>query len=189
MIPSARNPLARIGTAIDKMMNTALLRKLRYITTAKKQPNTADAIRNRKPAQASATSKAPSGISIMNPSEKTGIFSACNPATLMSAVTLCNEGTRNAPLGTRKNKNNNGASNNQKRRGPSATTSTTSNIATTSNCRPSWMSRTAAMSQSADSTGISTSGQKLGCGETAAITTRRSQSRKPNSGRIRKQWV
>ena len=64
-----------------------------------------------------------------------------------------------------------------------------SNIATTSNCRPSWMSRTAAMSQRADSTGISTSGQKLGCGETAAITTRRSQSRKPNSGRIRKQWV
>src|SRR5215472_6578387 len=104
MIPSARNPLAAIGTVIDKMMNNALLRKLRYITTAKKQPNTADAIRNRKPAQASATSKVPSGISIMNPSEKTGIFSACNPATLMSAVIFCNEGTKNAPLGTRKNK-------------------------------------------------------------------------------------
>ena len=54
-------------------MNTALLTKLRYITTAKKQPNTIEAIRKRKPAQASATSKVPSGISIMNPSEKTGM--------------------------------------------------------------------------------------------------------------------
>ena len=65
MIPKARMPLAPIGTVSDSAMNTARRRKLRYMTTAKKQPNTAEAIRNRKPAQASAISKLPSGISII----------------------------------------------------------------------------------------------------------------------------
>ena len=106
---------------------------------------------------------------------------------LMSAVIFCNDGTRNAPLGTRKNKNSNGASSNHTKRGPRATRSTTSNIATKINCRPSWMSSRAAMSQAAESSGISANGQKVGRGETDATIARRSHNRKPTSGRIRKQ--
>ena len=51
MIPSARNPLAAIGTATDKAMNKALLFTLRYMTTAKKHPNTIEAIRKRRKAR------------------------------------------------------------------------------------------------------------------------------------------
>ena len=109
MIPRARKPLAAIGTATDRITNKARLMKLRYISTAKKQPKTLEAIRKRKPAQASATSKLPSGISIISPSENTGMRRICNPATVISAVIFCSEGTRKAPLGTRKKRNRQGA--------------------------------------------------------------------------------
>jgi hypothetical protein len=103
--------LAKIGTATDKVTKRTRLIRLRYIITAKKHPNTLEAMRKRRPAHASATSKLPSGISIMKPSEKTGIWRRFNPATVISAVIFCNEGTRKAPLGTRKNRNRQGASN------------------------------------------------------------------------------
>ena len=105
----------------------------------------------------------------------------------MCEVIFCNVGTRKAPLGTRKNKNSKGASNSRKRRGPNATSSTTSNIATSSSWRASWMSRMAANSQKTESSGITSNGHRVGLGDTDAITARRSHSRKPTSGRIRKQ--
>ena len=82
------------------------------MTTAKKHPKTIEVIRKRKPAQASATSNVPSGISIINPSEKNGMWSNSSPAILICAVTFWSVGTRKAPLGTRKNRNSNGASSN-----------------------------------------------------------------------------
>ena len=57
--------MAAMGTLNDNIIKIARRRKLRYITIAKKQPKTVEAIRNRNPAQASAISKSPSGIAIM----------------------------------------------------------------------------------------------------------------------------
>ena len=188
MIPSARIPLAAIGTTTDKAMNTALLTKLWYITTAKKHPKTIEAIRKRNPAQASAISKVPSGISIINPSEKTGMWSDCSPAMLIWAVIFCSVGTRKAPLGTRKNRKSSGASSNQKTRGPSATSSTTSNIADQQKLAGFLdVENGGDQPQRRRAKASATNGHRIGLGDTDAMTQRRSHSRKPTSGTIRKQ--
>ncbi len=78
-----------IGKAAATARKAARLRQPLSARWANSAPTITFAIRKRTPAQASATSKTPAGVSIMMPSWKTGTAARRSSRTANSAVKLC----------------------------------------------------------------------------------------------------
>ena len=101
IVPHARTPLARIGSATATAMNIARRIQLRKQTCATRVPSAIIAIRNFTPEHASATSNSPAGVSMNTPSITAGTPLQCVSTIVSLAVIVCNAGTSSSPTGTR----------------------------------------------------------------------------------------